>query len=396
MASRKITATPTKPSTLAPARAIELLRKQVEVGRAALAGTVVDRLDHKSWEQTTRALVAAAFGEPSESITRFERASPAYPGRVGANDRFWVQYRHDELEAKIAALSSCITQLEMGLQSPEGAPAVRELHPYEAARKTLTILHEIFLKYGHFSWSISPDGEDEFTSIGLDEEGAVKALRLLVAKNLAEHVGIDSFVITQYGVSACDHPETLDHELPVAGRVGGGAGTLGERRTNDVELDELSKVGDTLESDEIREIVSRDISELKIAVELGLAKSTILLSGSILEGVLIDVLDRNRALASTYMRRRRFPEDASLQDLIGIAGDSALLDAPAHLLTETSIALAKAVTDHRDLIHPHAEARGRIRVDESTARAILHLLSLVVRDLAQAKSRGDIDAYVKK
>jgi hypothetical protein len=121
-----------------------------------------------------------------------------------------------------------------------------------------------------------------------------------------------------------------------------------------------------------------------------------LLGGSILEGILVDVLDRNRALASSYMKKRRFPEEASLQDLIAIAGDSALLDPPRHLLTPTSIALANAVTDHRDLIHPHSEARRRILVDEATARAVVHLLTIVVRDLVEANERGDIAAYENK
>jgi len=48
------------------------------------------------------------------------------------------------------------------------------------------------------------------------------------------------------------------------------------------------------------------------------------------------------------------------------------------------------------LIHPHSEARGRIRVDEATARAVLHLLTIVVRDLEEAKERGDIAAYETK
>jgi hypothetical protein len=298
MASRRKALDPShKPATVAAGRAAELLRKQVDEGRALLAKGTVDRLAFETWEQTSRAVVAAAFGEPSESITRFERASPAYPGRAGGSDAFWTQYRRDELEAKVSALGSCITQLEMGL-APAGAP--------------------------------EPAGTHQ------------------------------------------------DMELDVA------------------DIGELARIEGLMESDEMRAIVIRDLAELKHAIRFGLAKSILLLAGSILAGLLVDVLDRNRAVASSYMRKRRFPEDASLPDLIGIAGDATLLDANRYLLTPTSTALAKALTDHRDLIHPHAEARGRIRVDKATAHALVHLLGVVVRDLNEARQRGDVQAYVDK
>jgi hypothetical protein len=86
-------------------------------------------------------------------------------------------------------------------------------------------------------------------------------------------------------------------------------------------LAELSKIEDLVENEQIREIVSRDIGELAEAIRFDLPKSILLLAGSILEGILVDVLDRNRGVASSFMKKRRFPEDASLQDLVAIAGD---------------------------------------------------------------------------
>lgn len=90
-------------------------------------------------------------------------------------------------------------------------------HPYVAARAVLQELHKIFLQQGHRGWSVSPtkDGKANFEHVGLDAEGAGKAFRLLVEKGLAEYRGTRAFVITDYGVSACDHPGSLDHVLPV-------------------------------------------------------------------------------------------------------------------------------------------------------------------------------------
>ncbi len=293
MASRRIPPTPQqKQATLPPTRARDLLNRQIEAARGLLAQPQVERLDHETWEQTTRAIVAGAFGEPSEAVARFECARPGYAARIGQDEQFWTQYRRDKLQTEIVCVSSCVTQLELGLGP-----------------------------------------------------------------------GVDA------------RPETGDPSADVR---------------------ELENIATLVESEEVREIVVRDVAELKSALRHGMAKCALLLGGSILEAVLVDVLDRNRALASSYLKKRRFPDEASLPDLIAIAGDPTLLESPRHLLTPTSAAVARAVTDHRDLIHPHAEARGRIRVDETTAQAIVHLLSLVVRDLLEATERGDVAAYVNK
>jgi serine/threonine protein kinase len=84
-------------------------------------------------------------------------------------------------------------------------------HPYDTARKVLKALHSIFLREGHRTWSISADG---FEQMQIPADDAEKALRLLVSKGLAEYMA-QAFVITDYGVSACDHPERLDELLPV-------------------------------------------------------------------------------------------------------------------------------------------------------------------------------------
>jgi hypothetical protein len=373
-----------------------LLEKQVAAGKALSGSAPVERLTYEGWEQTTRAVLAGAFGDPSDNVERFQRASPAYPGRVGEDEHFWAKYRRDELEAKLASVVSSVSQLQLGIGgAAESATTTAAVHPYEAARRVLKVLHHYFLEHGNRLWSISPvkDGKNNFASVGLDADGATKAFQLLVSKGLAEYMGNAAFVITEYGVTACDHPSTLDHELPIPGKDSQGAAAAGP---SNIHLGVLADIGQLVTGDSLREIVTRDIEELRNAVAAGLSKCVMLLAGSILEGVLVDVLDRNRALAASYMKKRRFPEDASLQDLVSIAGDAALLDAPRHLLTPTSVVLAHAVTDHRDLIHPHAEVRGRILVDETTARGVLHLLTVVARDLMEAKGRGDITAYENK
>lgn len=120
MATRKERSGPsTKPPTVAPARAMELLKKQLEAARTLLSKQQVERLEFEGWEQTTRAVLAGAFGDPSENVVTFERASPAYPGRIGEDEQFWAQYRRDELEAK------GVIRRERDLAARDGAQCFR-------------------------------------------------------------------------------------------------------------------------------------------------------------------------------------------------------------------------------------------------------------------------------
>ncbi|MBX7192623.1 MAG: hypothetical protein K1X94_11225 [Sandaracinaceae bacterium] len=151
-----------------------------------------------------------------------------------------------------------------------------------------------------------------------------------------------------------------------------------------------------LHDDDLKAIVKRDLEDLAVSAANGAWKPCLLLCGSILEGVLVDVLDRNRAVAGTYMGKKRFPEDASLNQLVVIAADPKLLDDGGFLLSSTAAGLAGTITEHRDLIHPHAQVRGRINVDRPTAGAMVQVLELVLRDLADADARGDVAAYVTK
>jgi len=143
----------------------------------------------------------------------------------------------------------------------------------------------------------------------------------------------------------------------------------------------------------LAEVIERDIRELEYAQRAKCHKSSLLLAGSILEGVLLAVLDRRRDLAGSLLKRRKFPDEASLADLITIAADSPFFTDGTKFLSPTAKALATALTEHRDLIHPQAEIRSGIKVDEVTANGMLHLLRRVVLDLEIAARSGAITKY---
>ena len=140
---------------------------------------------------------------------------------------------------------------------------------------------------------------------------------------------------------------------------------------------------------DLRSIVDRDLDELDAAIRAGLHKCSAILAGSIVEALLIDMLDQNRAIASSHLKRKKFPEEASLGELVTIATAEGLLEAMATGLVEH-------LKDFRDLVHPDRERRTKPKVDATTAAALVSLLGLVVRDLASAAVDGKLAAYVAK
>lgn len=142
-------------------------------------------------------------------------------------------------------------------------------------------------------------------------------------------------------------------------------------------------------SQSLLRIIDRDLDELAIAVSCGQHKTTLLLCGSVLEAILIEVLSLRADLAQSYSKRKKFPDEASLEDLVSIATQEGFL-------SDTANQYGNSIKDHRDLIHPHSEVRNNIEVDQVTAQAMVHLVRLVVRDLHKAKETGRFTAYQNK
>jgi hypothetical protein len=147
----------------------------------------------------------------------------------------------------------------------------------------------------------------------------------------------------------------------------------------------------------LRVVIDRDLLELSKAMAGGMYKTILLLAGSVVEAILLDVLDRNAVVAKTHLRgKQRWPDDAGLAALVGMARDTTvqLADGSTRpLLTMTSAAVANGIKDHRDLVHPYAEIRDAIEVDATTAKSMVHLLDVVSRDLQKSDEAGALDAY---
>jgi hypothetical protein len=143
-------------------------------------------------------------------------------------------------------------------------------------------------------------------------------------------------------------------------------------------------------------IVRRDIADLGQAAISGLHKPALLLCGSIMEAVLVDVLDRNPAVAQSFMKNGKgWPDDASLPVLISISEAIKVRVATTekHILSKSAAGMVDCIKDHRDLVHPRAEVRDSMKVDAATVEGMVAMLKLVIRDLDQANASGALKAY---
>jgi hypothetical protein len=141
-------------------------------------------------------------------------------------------------------------------------------------------------------------------------------------------------------------------------------------------------------------MVVRDMEEIDAAIKMRAYKAAVLLSGSVLEAALLDVVGRNEREARNRLKQK-WPERASLKDLIdyvsGIQVQTAKGVAP--LMSPLTGKKGLVVTDHRDLIHPRAEVRALAKLDEHVATTMRGVLGEVIRDLQHAHKDGLLDAY---
>lgn len=283
-------------------------------------------------------------------------------------------------------------------QAEDAAQAAEDkLNVNLIARRILQVFGHGYEELGRRNFSMIPQSP-AFDDTRLSMKGRIKGFERLRDVGLLKFMGTNrAATLTPAGVGAIANQAELDRALPLPGSpLHSPPAALPPNQSVQV-LDLLDLLDFISDHDAgLGEIIGSDLRELDGALNAGLWKASLLLSGSVLEAILIDVLDRRRDLAGTYLKHRKFPDDASLDDLLKIAGDAELIGDGKVLLTASASQKGNALKDHRDLIHPHRLVRERIEIDEDVARLMLHLLRLVVRDLSKAAKDGVIEAYEQK
>lgn len=146
------------------------------------------------------------------------------------------------------------------------------------------------------------------------------------------------------------------------------------------------KTGLTSEFDFISDLalqqqLASDWREAQSVHKIKAWKSCVLLCGSVIEGMLLDVLSRDEQRASDAykrLRRKSAPEISrwNLVDLVEVAGELSILD-------KGTIYLGHALREFRNLIHPGKLIREKIIVTEEEADIALSAVKICLRALSR-------------
>lgn len=127
----------------------------------------------------------------------------------------------------------------------------------------------------------------------------------------------------------------------------------------------------------LKEIIQRDYEEVQKVKNVNAAKATIVLSGSLIEALLLDCLlkDEPKALASTKAPSEKNFSEWTLNELIIVARDLGIISSDA------TSKFIDPVRDFRNLIHPGKEKRSKIKFSMEEAHIAFQVLKIVIRDL---------------
>ena len=142
-----------------------------------------------------------------------------------------------------------------------------------------------------------------------------------------------------------------------------------------------------IREDSLRSKIQRDYEELRKVYEVGASKSMMVLSGCILEALLIDFLsiDEDKSKFDYFQKylegkdKGQNPpniEDWKLYQLIEIAAQRGIISTDVKRIGHT-------IMDYRNLIHLRAEIRDKLSVDKNVATSVLHLLLKAIDDISK-------------
>jgi len=129
--------------------------------------------------------------------------------------------------------------------------------------------------------------------------------------------------------------------------------------------------------EELRAIVARDYGEVQRAFVAKCWKSAIIISGGIIEALLLDLLDQNQtaALSAKAAPPQNDLRKWALSSLIDVAVE-------LKLVSEGVEKLSHPVREYRNLIHPGVELRKKMKFDGEEARIALEVLHILDRDMS--------------
>lgn len=127
----------------------------------------------------------------------------------------------------------------------------------------------------------------------------------------------------------------------------------------------------------LRAVLQRDYRELLRALNGRCWKAAVVLSGGLIEGLLIDQLLQNSQKSTSAVAAPKKNQDIPtwrFVELINVAVEVGLVSRGAEKLSHS-------VREYRNLVHLHKELKDELVAGEQEARIALNLVSLIDRDL---------------
>jgi hypothetical protein len=128
----------------------------------------------------------------------------------------------------------------------------------------------------------------------------------------------------------------------------------------------------------LREIIERDYGDIVKAVATTSWKSVIILSGGIIEAILLNCLMADESRARTAKGAPGGKPDLSewdLSELLRVAVNLKMVEPSAEML-------ADAARQYRNIVHPGYELRNKLQVGKFEADSALNTLKILHRDLS--------------
>ena len=136
-------------------------------------------------------------------------------------------------------------------------------------------------------------------------------------------------------------------------------------------------------SSRLRAIAERDWKECCAALNARCWKSAVILTGGILETIILSMLARRKTKALKANAARGFQPDIqrwTLGQMIAVAEELKLFGPAIQMLP-------RPLKEYRNLAHPGDELREGLRVGESSAMASFHALILILDELSRVRER---------
>lgn len=142
MVKRRAAEPDVNPPSVAPAQAIELLRRQIEKGQQLLSNQPISGDDYQVWEAQTRNFLIKAFGFPSRNVSEVMDVGQfrSFGGDREEDER--AADRAEDLKTQIKLIEGLIEVLETEV-APASRSEVRSSQPTAAGR------NHAFLVHGH-------------------------------------------------------------------------------------------------------------------------------------------------------------------------------------------------------------------------------------------------------